>query len=727
MTKRALLVGIDNYVDFIPLNGCEADAASMADILGMQEYGFTTTLLAGQAATGAAIKTEIERLFRPEVDALYLFYFSGHGVRTNFGASICASDGSRACPGVEFSFLEQVSRTLRDNFASFVIILDCCHSGEVSLPVRGLSPESILSHLTSAGSSSVVLAACGEAETAKGLLGRGVFTNVLLEAISGCAANNNGEVTALSVSAYLEQQFRATERQHPVIRADVSRPVVLGEGITPQYNLPEPNESLDTVVEEARRKLDSYLKDYSSFRPMLDVWKERGYRTCSATLHDLLEWFERKDRQHRLQMKVHPTGSIVWRELKNQIAALGPLSDGTKVQFGAVARRLGSGTFGTVFLVERESERLAYKQYHHSDLSVDEKVRRFRQGHDAMTKLDHPHIVRVFGFTQAPIGFYMQYIEGMNLRDAVDSLKDPRNIMHVLLLVAETLRHAHGRTVIHRDVKPENIVLQWDAQSMLWQPYLMDFDLAWYSTATQLTKEGIGTLQYAAPEQLQAPGSNKAHSPQVDSFSLGQLLYFAINGADPTPFDPSGNRLVIERKLTNATGWSFAAASATLALYAACTVREPEKRPTMAQICEGIAGILPLLVTQNAKVSSDEMIQELLFFVGGKLFNGNSVTSIAGKVHVSVSVSTHVNTSATFLVNCEMSGDIQLANDFQTSRRILHSRVVEALKGKTARLVRRDMSGNYSVEVEQAVTLDRAGLRELHQATASIIDAMERA
>ncbi len=199
---------------------------------------------------------------------------------------------------------------------------------------------------------------------------------------------------------------------------------------------------------------------------------------------------------------------------------------------GGVARlKLGSGLFGTVWKVEPQdgSAPAAFKVYHPQDIYEEEKIRRFRRGYEAMKQMDHPHIVKVHNFTECPLGFSMDFVDGPNLRSFAGTIDDPRALVLMLLTIGETLKHAHQRNVVHRDVKPENILMSYDAKAAQWRPFLTDFDLAWYSTATQVTKigqEGIGTVQYSAPEQLATPNSASAHAPTTDSYAFGQLDVF---------------------------------------------------------------------------------------------------------------------------------------------------------------------------------------------------------
>ena len=76
-----------------------------------------------------------------------------------------------------------------------------------------------------------------------------------------------------------------------------------------------------------------------------------------------------------------------------------------------------------------------------------------------MRSLDHPRIVRVFEYTEAPLGFYMDYIEGSNLKNLNPAASLPQDeCVGLLAQVAEAVHHADSRKVVHRDIKPENIV-----------------------------------------------------------------------------------------------------------------------------------------------------------------------------------------------------------------------------------------------------------------------------
>jgi serine/threonine protein kinase len=171
----------------------------------------------------------------------------------------------------------------------------------------------------------------------------------------------------------------------------------------------------------------------------------------------------------------------------------------------------------------------------------------------------------------------MDYVDGPNLRQLPNLTDDQEAVLRILLLVAETIQHAHGRNVVHRDIKPENILLTYQQDGgPTWLPYLTDFDLAWFSTATKLTKEGMGNIYYAAPEQLASPLSRAAHEVTVDVYSFGQLGYFAITGSDPAPLGRADNLRSLRGRLER---WPVGQAAALfLEWYQRCVADEPVER-----------------------------------------------------------------------------------------------------------------------------------------------------
>lgn len=164
----------------------------------------------------------------------------------------------------------------------------------------------------------------------------------------------------------------------------------------------------------------------------------------------------------------------------------------------------------------------------HGQWSKDRSYReRFERGARQMLKLTHPNIVRVLAEPMTEDGFLffvMEYLPGGDLhRAALTQKLSVRSALTAILQVGDALHFAHQRGLIHRDVKPANILL--DAQGVA---KLTDFDLVWCPDSTGGTRTGaLGTFVYAAPEALE---DAKQVDQRADIYSLGMTTLFALYG-----------------------------------------------------------------------------------------------------------------------------------------------------------------------------------------------------
>jgi serine/threonine-protein kinase len=157
-------------------------------------------------------------------------------------------------------------------------------------------------------------------------------------------------------------------------------------------------------------------------------------------------------------------------------------------------------------------------------------VRRFEHEARIAANLYHPHIVTIHDVGDAGGAFYiaMRYVEGETLGQLLrrEGPLDPERALRVLGPVAEALDFAHGRGILHRDVKPANILVEAGDR-----PTLSDFGIARAAERTHLTGTGmvIGTPEYMSPEQ--ALGKPVDH--RTDLYALGVVLYEALGGRPP--------------------------------------------------------------------------------------------------------------------------------------------------------------------------------------------------
>ena len=195
---------------------------------------------------------------------------------------------------------------------------------------------------------------------------------------------------------------------------------------------------------------------------------------------------------------------------------------------------VGRGGQGVVYRARQKSlnRTVALKVIGLGNWATEAHVKRFRREAEAAASLDHPGIVPIHevGERDGSCYFSMKFIEGGQL-DEVARLQPmpPRSAVELVAKVARTVHYAHEHGILHRDIKPGNILL--DAKG---EPHLTDFGLARLvekaSTVTH-TLEVLGTPSYMAPEQ--AVGNNSAVTAATDVYALGAVLYQLLTGHPP--------------------------------------------------------------------------------------------------------------------------------------------------------------------------------------------------
>ncbi len=242
--------------------------------------------------------------------------------------------------------------------------------------------------------------------------------------------------------------------------------------------------------------------------------------------------------------------------------------------------RLGSGVSADVWRGhdERLGRPVALKLLHAHLLPDEASRRRFEAEARAAAGLSHPGIVPVHDVLALADGpaIVFEYVPGETLADllARRGAVPPREAARISVQVAEALSHAHDRGVVHRDVKPANILLGTDGRARL-----VDFGIArsLLEAQARLTQAGnvVGTLRYMAPEQL----AGESAGPPADLFALGAVLYEMLVGRPP--FDADTPLALIRQHEVGPPPIFDAAAGLATVAYA--TLRsDPERRPSSA-------------------------------------------------------------------------------------------------------------------------------------------------
>jgi eukaryotic-like serine/threonine-protein kinase len=194
---------------------------------------------------------------------------------------------------------------------------------------------------------------------------------------------------------------------------------------------------------------------------------------------------------------------------------------------------IGRGAFGTVYKGwdPGMNRYVAVKALRKEFLAVDGNQARFLREAKVAAQLDHPGVVRVhdFGLAEGVPYLVSEFVPGRTLAGLIrDDRPTPARAAALVAAVADALEHAHRKEVVHRDVKPSNILLKDDQM-----PLLTDFGLArWGAAEATLTEDGriIGTLAYMGPEQARGQPLVDGRS---DLYSLGVILYELLTGERP--------------------------------------------------------------------------------------------------------------------------------------------------------------------------------------------------
>jgi serine/threonine protein kinase len=196
-----------------------------------------------------------------------------------------------------------------------------------------------------------------------------------------------------------------------------------------------------------------------------------------------------------------------------------------------IERRIGSGGFGVVYEAwdGRLERPVAVKAIEPGERGGSRRVLREAQ---AAARLNHPGIVTLYemGEEGGSALLVTELVEGSTLADlAGDGALSDREVGEIGADLCEALDHAHSRSVVHRDIKPQNVLVTEDGEP---RAKLMDFGVARLADATAMTAPGgvLGTLAYMAPEQAEGRADV---GPEADVYSLALTLYECWSGENP--------------------------------------------------------------------------------------------------------------------------------------------------------------------------------------------------
>jgi serine/threonine-protein kinase len=198
-----------------------------------------------------------------------------------------------------------------------------------------------------------------------------------------------------------------------------------------------------------------------------------------------------------------------------------------------IVSQLGRGGTATVYKAYQPAlDRHVAIKVLNANQATPDFIARFKREARIIAKLDHPNIIPIYDIEEydGSLCLIMRYVEGLSLKEALSRLKQPLKssaILRILNAVTDALGYAHQKNILHRDVKPSNIMLAQDERI-----YLMDFGLAVGPSETDLNlSKGMvmGTPYYISPEQAKGESLDQ----RTDIYSLGVVLYELLTGKVP--------------------------------------------------------------------------------------------------------------------------------------------------------------------------------------------------
>lgn len=263
--RKALIVGIDYYEDLSQLSGCVDDAHKVKAALdrnGDTSKNFQTKILTGTGPNDIvnrkALKEEVRDLFSGD-EEVALFYFAGHGHIEATGGYLCATDTATGDDGLPMGEILKLANDSK--VANKIILLDSCHSGIAGSSENDPRFAELTYGLT-------ILTASTEKQYAHETDEGGVFTNLLVDALEGAAANLVGEITPGSVYAHIDQSLGSWGRQRPIFRTNVNSFVSLRQ-VTPPIAL-EDLRAIATLFPSAHHEFE-LDPTFEPYRPISGV------------------------------------------------------------------------------------------------------------------------------------------------------------------------------------------------------------------------------------------------------------------------------------------------------------------------------------------------------------------------------------------------------------------------------------------------------------------------
>lgn len=220
-----------------------------------------------------------------------------------------------------------------------------------------------------------------------------------------------------------------------------------------------------------------------------------------------------------------------------------------------VESRIGAGAMGVVYRAKHVDDNrvVALKALHEHHLGEPRTVERFRREARLAARLGHPHVAGIYELVVTPDGRFciaLELVEGQPLTELLTMPLPPERVMTIAAQLLRGLEHAHAMGLVHRDLKPDNVLVEW--RNARDHARIVDFGIALASEGSaesldRLTATGqvVGTVHYMAPEQALGDVVDE----RADLYSLGVIVYEMLSGVKPyegKPVDIIGKKVRTE-------------------------------------------------------------------------------------------------------------------------------------------------------------------------------------
>jgi serine/threonine protein kinase len=269
-------------------------------------------------------------------------------------------------------------------------------------------------------------------------------------------------------------------------------------------------------------------------------------------------------------------------------------------------KQLGEGGMGTVYLAkDNELDRMVALKLLKPAIVSEEALLRFADEARVCSQLSHKHVVSLYDFDDSKEHPFMvfEYVEGSDFRQALINGGPQEKLLEYMLQACLGVEAAHHLGVIHRDLKPDNILL---ANG---QAKIADFGLAKLAGVTSVkTKTGVllGTPQYMSPEQVMGQEITSA----TDVYALACVIYEVFEGTPPFMSDDAGS--ILNARVKQDVPRISSGSIRFQDFLAKCLAKSPNERPTVSELVEELSTLLSGGLTKPSRPRSKEVAPTLL-------------------------------------------------------------------------------------------------------------------